>query len=484
MKLCCLAILSGALLCFAQNSASAQDSANKFIAQISSRYLGKVSKQSSVISKKIDKKTARLLRKLQKREAKLKTFLNQADSVNLGSFFAVAQAKYADLSNQLLHKIRGPTVRMTGEYLPYLDSLKGSLSFLDKNKNLLDPIKSEKLGNAVEGLNIVQGKLQQADLIKEFIRERKLQLADLISKFTSLPPGASRALNKYKSDAYYYAAQIRDYRDIYRDPEKLQRTALTLLNKIPAFQQFMKEHSELGGLFSLPGNYGSALAISGLQTRDQVQQALAGQLGSGANVSQVLSRQVQGAQSQLDQFKQKLNVLGGGSGDIDMPNFKPNNQRTKPFLQRLEYGTNMQSTKSSYFWPMTTDLALTVGYKLNDKNSIGIGLSYKMGWGKDIRHIALTSQGIGFRSYVDIKIKKSFYGSGGFEYNYQHGFNKIRQLYTIDDWTKSGLLGITKIVSIKSKVFKKTKLQLLWDFLSYQQRPRTEPVKFRVGYNF
>jgi hypothetical protein len=483
MKFYCLAILIAAFQCLGQNTAVAQDSVNKVISQISSKYLGKVSKETSGISKKIDKKTEKLLRKLQKREARLKNILIQADSATIGSFFAAAQLKYADLSSQLLNKIRGPTGRMTGEYLPYFDSLKGSLSFLDKNKNLLDQVKSEKLGKAIDGLNNIQGKLQQADLIKEFIRERKQQLTDLLAKYTSLPPEASRALNKYKWDAYYYAAQIRDYKENFRDPDKLQRTALTLLNKIPAFQQFMKEHSELGGLFSLPGNYGSALAISGLQTRDQVQQAMAGQFGSGANVSQVLSQQVQGAQSQLDQFKQKLNVLGGGSGDIDMPAFKPNNQRTKTFLQRLEYGTNMQSTKSSYFWPMTTDLALTVGYKLNDKNSIGIGASYKMGWGKDIKHIAFTSEGIGLRSYLDINIKKSFYASGGFEYNYQQAFKKIQQLYTIDNWKKSGLLGITKIISIKSKVFKKTKLQLLWDFLSYQQKPRTEPIKFRVGYN-
>jgi hypothetical protein len=54
----------------------------------------------------------------------------------------------------------------------------------------------------------------------------------------------------------------------------------------------------------------------------------------------------------------------------------------------------------------------------------------------------------------------------------------------ISSWQKSGLVGVSKIVSIKSKFFKKTKLQLLWDFLSYQQMPRTQPIKFRVGYNF
>jgi hypothetical protein len=57
-------------------------------------------------------------------------------------------------------------------------------------------------------------------------------------------------------------------------------------------------------------------------------------------------------------------------------------------------------------------------------------------------------------------------------------------LYSPDSWQESGLLGISKIISVKSKLFKKTKVQLLWDFLSYQQLPRSQPLKFRVGYNF
>src|SRR5207248_1174600 len=106
------------------------------------------------------------------------------------------------------------------------------------------------------------------------------------------------------------------------------------------------------------------------------------------------------------------------------------------------------------------------------------------------RHIALSNEGVGFRSYLDMKLKGSFYASGGFEYNYQPltltgstppptggGWEGAA-------WQQSGLVGLSKIVSIKSKFFKKTRLQLLWDFLSYQQVPRTQPVKFRVGYNF
>jgi hypothetical protein len=292
----------------------------------------------------------------------------------------------------------------------------------------------------------------------------------------------------FNKEAYYYGQQLREYKDMLKDPDKMVQKGLTLLNKLPAFKQFMAQHSELASLFRLPDNYGTPQSLAGLQTRAQVQQQIQTQLASaGPNAQQYLQQNLQAAQAQLNQLKDKVSKLGGGGSDMDMPDFKPNNQKTKTFWQRLEYGTNFQSAKSNYFFPTTTDLGLSVGYKINDKSTIGVGASYKMGWGKDIRNISLSTQGMGLRSFLDMKIKGSFYASGGFEYNYQPGVPPADNNGTVieaNDWYKSGLVGLSKVISIKSKFFKKTKMQLFWDFLSYQQTPRTQPVKFRVGYNF
>jgi hypothetical protein len=114
---------------------------------------------------------------------------------------------------------------------------------------------------------------------------------------------------------------------------------------------------------------------------------------------------------------------------------------------------------------------------------IGAGASYKIGWGQDFNHISMSSQGASLRSYLDINIKKSWFASGGFEYNYQQPFDHLH-FPKLDNWQQSGLLGISKIISLKTKVFKKTKVQLLWDFLSYQQVPKAQPFKFRIGYSF
>jgi len=188
------------------------------------------------------------------------------------------------------------------------------------------------------------------------------------------------------------------------------------------------------------------------------------------------------AKSQLDNLKDRLMKYGEGGADIDMPNFKPNEQKTKTFIKRLEYGLNLQTQHANYFFPTTSDIGLSVGYKLNNSNVVGVGASYKVGWGKDISHVQVSNQGAGLRSFVDVQMKGNLFVSGGFEYNYQHPFGSFQQIRVLDIWEKSGLIGLSKIVALKSGALKKTKVQILWDFLSYQQVPRTQPIKFRIGW--
>lgn len=157
-------------------------------------------------------------------------------------------------------------------------------------------------------------------------------------------------------------------------------------------------------------------------------------------------------------------------------------------MKRLEYSANMQSQSATNYFPVTSDIGLSAGYKINDKSIIGIGASYKLGWGRGWDNIRLSSQGVGFRSYIDWKLKGSFWISGGYEQNYKSALRGLSPLSTLwrgaggEVWQKSGLIGISKVISVKSKLFKKTSIKLLWDFLSYQQIPRTQPIVFRIVY--
>lgn len=454
--------------------------------KLSKQYLSAIADKSDKYVEKIDKQTQRYLAKLEKQEAKIQKKLSKIDSLASMDIFGNAQQQYQQLQNKLKAKT-GAVGRVAGQYLPWLDSAGTSLKFLEQYplaKNLQAGMASVRAASGK--IKALQQELKQAADVKDFIRQRKEYLRERLAKYD-----LGNSLKKYNQTAYYYSQQISEYKEALNDPEKAEKKVLELLNQVPAFQQFMKSNSMLASLFAIPGGNnagaagGAVASIPGLQTRSSVTQMIQGQLSAaGPNAQGVLQQNIQAAQNELTKLKNKLEKMGGGNSESDMPDFKPNQQKTKTFLKRLEYGANIQTLRSSSYFPSTSDIALSVGYRLNDKSILGIGASYKMGWGQDIRHIQLSGQGIGIRSFLDMKLKGSFYASGGFEYNYQQPFATPVQLPYLSAWQQSGLVGISKIISLKTKLFKKTRIQFLWDFLSYRQTPVTQPLKFRVGYNF
>jgi hypothetical protein len=474
------------LLCFYFSLLQAQTITEKKEGsiQLPEKYLDKVSSQSNSLQQKLDKKTKKALAQLQKQEARMKKKLSKTDSSAAKNIFAKADEKYKELEQRL----KNPPFK---QYIPGLDTVSTSLKFLQQNPALLNQTKEvkEKLADAMNKVKGLESQLQKAEDLKQFLKERRQFLKEQLSKF-----GFVKEFKQLNKQVYYYSQQLNEYKEILNDPKKIERKAIELLSKTKLFKDFMQKNSMLASLFRMPGdpndpNYMASLA--GLQTRASVQQTLISRFGTAAFSPPVggagggqLQANLQQAQSQLQQLKDKVIKAGGGSSNAELPDFKPNNQKTKNFLQRLELGTNVQSQKSTNFFPVTSDIGLSLGYKLNDNSLIGIGASYKLGWGSGWNNINLSHQGVGLRSFIDWKLKGSFYISGGYEQNYKAEIRNIDQLNNYSAWQHSGLIGVSKVVSVKSKLFKKTKVQLLWDFLSYEQIPRGQSILFRVGYNF
>jgi uncharacterized coiled-coil protein SlyX len=250
----------------------------------------------------------------------------------------------------------------------------------------------------------------------------------------------------------------------------------------------MKKNSLLASLFPQStidvSSQSQQTGFAALQTRSQLNNFIQ-QSGIGVtNNTTPLQQNINSVQDQIAQLRNKLNNITGSSSDLDMPDFKYNSQKTKSFLKRIEIGTVFQTLKADRFFPTTSDFSVSAGYKLNDKSIIGIGVSHKLGWGSGWNNIKISHQGVGLRSFADLKLKGSFWVSGGYEMNFRQEIRNIIQLRDQSAWQASGLVGLSKIISVKSKMLKKTKAQLLWDFLSYEQRPQTPALLFRIGYNF
>ncbi len=451
------------------------------VLKLPTNYIDKIESNATEWQDKLVNNTDKYLRNFTRLEGKLRKKLNRIDSNSAKQLFDDAQKKYSQLRDKLNGSIQ-TLDKYTNSYIPLLDSLTTSLNFLGTtNLPLLQNIKgTEQISDALSKLNSLQGRLNQAEQIKDFIRERKQLLVGQLSKF-----GMLKDLKKFNEKLYYYQVQLAEYKQALKEPEKLIAKSLSILQKNPAFREFFLKHSELASLFRLPGsgNPIDPASLAGLQTRASVQNLIGQRFGSGSNTQQMLQQNIGDAQSQLNKLKDKINQLGGtGSSEIDMPDFKPQSVKTKTFWKRLEYGTNIQTVRANGFFPTTTDLAVSLGYRVSDKSTAGVAIATKMGWGESFRKINITWQGIGLRSFIDVKIKGSFFVSGGAEMNYRNQIRDFHQLNNFSAWQKSALLGVTKKYSIGKKW--KGNMQLLFDFLYKNQVSNATPVLFRVGYLF
>ena len=473
MKYLCLALilLNVTLSCFAQHTGQVADST----LQLPDHYASKVQAKATSIDAALTKKTSQYVDKLSKIEARI-----------LGKLQKIDPSKVQTLSPSPYDSWLGSTsAAAPTTYVPGLDTLKTSLSFLQQTSA------SSSLTGASSEVSQLQGNLNQAGLVDQYIQQRRQELANLLSQYSNLPPGVASEFNQYKETAYYYRAQIQSYKDMLNDPSRVEATALTVLNKVPAFQQFLSRNSFLAGLFAAPPGGGSAAGalpvnLGNLQTRTQVQSLIQQQMAAGGpSAQQAVQQQMQAAQAQLSSLQQQASkyTSSGSSGDMDLPaGFLPNTQKTKTFLKRLEYGANVQFARAAYDFPATANLGMTLGYKINDKSTIGVGLAYTAGMGTGWDHIQFSNQALGLRSYMDWKIKKSYYVIGGYEENYMTAFSGIADLRSVSAWQPAALIGLERKYKISPKL--QGNVQLLYDALYAREVPRGQAVKIRVGYNF
>jgi hypothetical protein len=490
------AFVGAAIFCLALTVARGQsiDSTANKVFGFPARLLGHIQSRTANLDQQLTQQTQKMLNTMAQKEAKMQKKLSGADSMGATQLFASSQKQYAALLQRLQSAPGKPPATPSGAYQPYVDSLQGSLSFLHQNPQLLGgssagiPTNAQlQLQGASTQVQSLQSRLQVATEAKLFVQQRKQLISQYIAQHIQFQSLLNKPYAVMNQDIYYYSQRLQQYKDQFNSPDKLEKQALARLSGLPAFQNFMKNNGQLSGLFKIPGSSvgSTAQSLAGLQTHTQISQQVQGQVSaSGPAGMDAFSAKLQSAQTQLNSYKNKLPQLGGGSTPADVPDFRPNDQKTKTLWRRLEYGANFQTTHTNYYYPVVTDFGLSLGYRLGHGKVIGIGASYKLGWGSGIDHIALSSQGVGLRSFLQVPVKGSFAATGGFEYNYTTPFTSFQQLKQLQYWTKSGLIGVTKTISMKSRVFKKTQLQLLWDFLSYQQIPKTQPFLFRVGYNF
>ena len=136
------------------------------------------------------------------------------------------------------------------QYNEYLDTLKATLKFIgsktDAIKNLGKPI-NEALCKA----GLIENKLKYAADIQKYMVERKALLKEQLTKF-----GFLNKIKGLEKTTYYYKAYVNEYKDLLKDKGKLEKKAMALLYKVPAFKTFVSNNSALASIFKIGGGIG------------------------------------------------------------------------------------------------------------------------------------------------------------------------------------------------------------------------------------
>ena len=474
-------LLFSCLFCSAQSD-------EKTYSTPSSHDLQKLSAEYDHLSDMVTRQSMELLHDLQAKETKLSRQLARKDSGTAAKVFSGAGSFYQQMEISLLPDPAALALHPLKEYLPKIDSLQTTLQFL--NLQQLSGTKSAAVTNLLEKVQLLQGQLQKANEVSTLITQRQQQLQAALAQYN-----LSTYLSGYSQKAYYYKAQLQQYKNLLNHPDQLSDRILSVVRNTNIFQHYFRNNSYLSSLFRVPGSTAPIAMPSNtsLQTRGQVNSMVAARLGKGANFTTAVNGQANStssgnplagsmgqAQSAMNALKSKIAQYGGGSSSTAVPDFQPNSQHNKSLWKRLEYGINLQSTHTAPLLPATTDLALTVGYKASDRLVFGVGGGLKFGWGEPFEHISLSGQGASVRSYLNWKIRGSWWLAGGYEANYYNAFSELAQLIPVQAWQRSALIGIQRTY----RAGKRTgNIQLLFDLLYRQEIPQPQPLIFRVGYS-
>lgn len=267
------------------------------------KYIHHITQSSIAYEKRVDDYSHKALSRFEKEAQKIKKKLEKTDPQKAQALF---NDNISTFSNQLTAH---SSLRLSG----YLDTTQLTLKYLNQPSKQLQSL---------------QEKLQMTEQVQAYIQSRKKELQEQLANYK----GFEKNFQQLNKQAYYYKQQLAEYKSLYEHPSRIETKAIETLKKLPAYNDFIKNNTLLAGLFHLSPDYNISRAIEGLQTRTQIDQVLSQRIGSAPDAGAAFSQQMQLAKDKLADLKKNFPDL---NSPAEMPDFKPNPLKTKPFLNAL-----------------------------------------------------------------------------------------------------------------------------------------------------
>ena len=458
---------------FSQGANAQVNSASSLSSELTNKYFHKVNKKVLTLDKSTTKRTKKSFKKFQRQQKRLHKKLCKVNPDLADKLFSYQADPlyYQDDPFNLPPRTKlksGPK-----EYNAEWDTLKCSSAFYSAQSDSSNP--SSSVAETNRNVQNCDSKLEQSNKIQHYMRQRKTLLKKSLKDY----PSMKKNLLGIDKVNYYYGQYLKEFKNRLKFESKFESLFKRGLSGNSEFSKFMSSNGVLAKFGKIPSDWGKN--IEGLQTNASVEKMLD---ESTKALSILLSKDsiATKVKEGTDAIgKMKSGNYGNATNAADVPDFKPNPMKTKRFVDRLEYGTDVKFTQTSAYFPAKGNLGFTIGYKLNPKFSIGTGATYNLGLGRNWNAIRLTHEGIGIRTYADYQIKGAIYFSGGYEKNATTPTATQKEIGIGSlTWYDSALLGI----KIKPKILGKASptASLQYDLLHDEHAPASPAIIYRIGW--
>ncbi|PWS32251.1 hypothetical protein [Pedobacter paludis] len=443
------------------------------IRKIPDRYLSEVNAKTRTLEQDLNRRTKKALDIYIKEQTSIQEKLARLDP-------ASDISKTLSCSIDSLKRMRESLLGKVKRFVPFqravtgnsLDSLQNVLGFLGDNSALVNG--KEQITSALKNIENVKSELQRAGEVQNYVKQTMSQITGPLEKYR----GLSKNLNNISLESFYFNGKVAEYTNCLRDADKAKRMAMSILQKNPAFMNFMAKNTYVNGIVNL-FLINESRSIDGLQTRDMVDNFRSQLQGTGADAAGIVAGRQQIADRVIDKAKKYLNLKDAG----EIPTNEPNEMKNKKFLKRLELGYNLQPTRGSKYFPSMYDIAVQAAYKLSKKGSIGFGAYYKLGLGAPIKNISFSHRGFGIRAFAEYQLRGVLFFNAGIDLDRTNPFKAFTELYRYSSWKCSGLAGLGLKLPTGNK--SKQQLMLLCDLTEWlDYRSKGIPLKMRIGQTF